>query len=71
MPPSNPVPSGPPPRFQDEGKHNTLGERRLPSVRSPPFIDNNKIRSTGHHHSGSPPHTDISYVQSSDGTGGG
>lgn len=64
MPPSNPVPSAPPLRFKESGKHhNTLGERRSP------FVDN-KMRSIGHHHSGSPPHTDVSYVQSSDGTGG-
>ncbi|VDN25043.1 unnamed protein product [Gongylonema pulchrum] len=71
MPPSNPVPSGPPPRFQDNLKHhNTLGERRSPSVRSPPFVDSSKIHSVvNNHHSGSPPHTDVSYVQSSDGTG--
>lgn len=68
MPPSNPVPSAPPLRFKESGKHhntthNTLGERRSP------FIDD-KMRSVSHHHSGSPPHTDVSYVQSSDGTGG-
>ncbi|KAL3981735.1 Fibronectin type III domain family protein [Acanthocheilonema viteae] len=64
MPPSNPVPSAPPLRFKESGKHhNTLGERRSP------FVDS-KMRSIGHHHSGSPPHTDVSYVQSSDGTGG-
>ncbi|VIO86199.1 Uncharacterized protein BM_BM7465 [Brugia malayi] len=64
MPPSNPVPSAPPLRFKETGKHHsTLGERRSP------FIDS-KMRSIGHHHSGSPPHTDVSYVQSSDGTGG-
>lgn len=63
MPPSNPVPSAPPSRFKESGKHhNTLGERRSP------FIDN-KMRSIGYH-SGSPPNTDVSYVQSSDGTGG-
>lgn len=67
-PPSNPVPSGPPPRFQDNLKHATLNDRRSPSVRSPPFVEA-KMRTIGHH-SGSPPHTDISYVQSSDGTGG-
>lgn len=64
MPPSNPVPSAPPARFKENAKHhNTLGERRSP------FVDS-KMRSISHHHSGSPPHTDVSYVQSSDGTGG-
>lgn len=66
MPPSNPVPSAPPLRFKESGKrhnHNTLSERRSP------FVDS-KVRPIGCHHSGSPPHTDVSYVQSSDGTGG-
>ncbi|VDM99103.1 unnamed protein product [Thelazia callipaeda] len=62
MPPSNPVPAGPPPRFKESGRHNTLGGR------CSPFVDA-KVRTFGHH-SGSPPHTDVSYVQSSDGTGG-
>uniref|UniRef100_A0A914RN25 Uncharacterized protein n=1 Tax=Parascaris equorum TaxID=6256 RepID=A0A914RN25_PAREQ len=65
--PSNPVPSGPPPRFQDIASSQTINGRRSASARCAPFAET-KIH--GSHHSESPPHTDVSYVQSSDGTGG-
>ncbi|VDM48769.1 unnamed protein product [Toxocara canis] len=66
--PSNPVPSGPPPRFQDVANSQTLnGRRSANSARCAPFAET-KIHAS--HHSESPPHTDVSYVQSSDGTGG-
>ncbi|CAJ0583866.1 unnamed protein product, partial [Mesorhabditis spiculigera] len=57
--PMGPIPSGPPARYTEQG---TAGRRSRGSRASE--------RHLGSHQSDSPPHTDVSYVQSSDGTGG-
>ncbi|CAJ0945089.1 unnamed protein product, partial [Mesorhabditis belari] len=57
--PMGPIPAGPPARYADQG---TAGRRSRASRASE--------RHLGSHQSDSPPHTDVSYVQSSDGTGG-
>ncbi|GMT36995.1 hypothetical protein PFISCL1PPCAC_28292, partial [Pristionchus fissidentatus] len=63
--PSNPVPNCPPPRFAGIGMDMGTGRRSRSSRGS-------EYKGTGGHcsNSDSPPHTDISYIQSSDGTGG-
>lgn len=64
--PSNPVPSGPPPRFMENANSQVLNGRHSANDRSPPSAETRLHES---HQSESPPHTDVSYVQSSDGTG--
>uniref|UniRef100_A0A0N4VJ46 Fibronectin type-III domain-containing protein n=1 Tax=Enterobius vermicularis TaxID=51028 RepID=A0A0N4VJ46_ENTVE len=65
--PSNPVPSGPPPRYLLSCDSNTMSGRRSVNLRAHPLVES---RSQGFTKQESPPHTDVSYVQSSDGTGG-
>ena len=65
--PSNPVPSGPPPRYLLNSDCNTMNGRQSVSLRTHTLAES---RSQGFVRAESPPHTDVSYVQSSDGTGG-
>ncbi|KAF8356054.1 sax-3, partial [Pristionchus pacificus] len=63
--PSNPVPNCPPPRFAPSNGMDMGTGRRSRSSRG------SEYKGTGHgSNSDSPPHTDVSYIQSSDGTGG-
>uniref|UniRef100_A0A0N5AAJ1 Down syndrome cell adhesion molecule-like protein Dscam2 n=1 Tax=Syphacia muris TaxID=451379 RepID=A0A0N5AAJ1_9BILA len=65
--PSNPVPSGPPPRYLLSSDCNTMNGRRSANLITHPLVES---RSQGFIRPDSPPHTDVTYVQSSDGTGG-